>query len=161
MTEPAPAAVRRVFLVVLDSTPESAKALRYAARRARRTQGRVALLAVLEPPDFQHWMAVERLLESEERAEAETLLQDAAERARALSGQICALHLREGKRPEQLLALLEEDPDISVLVLGADAGPKGPGPLVRLLIDKMHGRFRTPVTIVPGQLSDEEIDQIA
>ena len=156
MSEPE----KRVFLVVLDQTSESLKALRYAARRARRTHGRVALLSVIEPPDFQHWMAVEKLLESEERAEAERLLQEAASAARQISGQVCAFHLREGKRSEQLMALLEEDPAISVLILGADSGPKGPGPLVRLLIDKMHGRFRTPVTIVPGQLTDEEIDAI-
>jgi len=160
MSEEDDKPLKRTFLVVLDGTEESDKALRYAARRAKRTHGRVALLAVLEPSDFQHWMAVERLLESETRVEAERLLQTAADRARTLSGQFCALHLREGKRAEQLMALLDEAPEISVLVLGADSGPKGPGPLVRLLIDKMHGRFRTPVTIVPGQLTDEEIDQI-
>lgn len=158
MTEDRP--LKRTFLVVLDGTAESEKALRYAARRAKRTQGRVALLTVIEPSEFQHWMAVEKLLESETRIEAERLLLEAADRARALSGYICALHLREGKRAEELMALLDEAPDISILVLGADSGPKGPGPLVRLLIDKMHGRFRTPVTIVPGQLSDEEIDEI-
>lgn len=160
MTDDGDKPEKRTFLVVLDGTAESDKALRYAARRAKRTHGRVALLTVIEPSDFQHWMAVERLLESETRMEAERLLQEAADRARGLSGHLCALHLREGKRAEELMALLDEAQDISVLVLGADSGPKGPGPLVRLLIDKMHGRFRTPITIVPGQLTDEEIDGI-
>ncbi|MEM6491970.1 MAG: universal stress protein, partial [Pseudomonadota bacterium] len=137
------------------------KALHYAARRARRTGGRLALLRVLEPESFQPWMAVEALLETEARSEAERALQDAAAEGRALSGAICAFHLREGKPGEALLDALSEDAAISVLVLGADSGPKGPGPLVRLLVEKMRGRFKTPVTIVPDQLTDEEIDAIA
>lgn len=161
MTQDEAPAGKRVFLVVMDETPECRKALRFAARRARRTGGRVALLQAVQPGDFQHWIAVETLLETETRQEAERALQDAAAEARTLSGHICAFHLREGPPGEAVIAALNDDPWISVLVLGADSGPKGPGPLVRLLVDKMRGRFKTPVTIVPGQLTDEEIDAIA
>ncbi|CCG42445.1 universal stress protein [Magnetospirillum molischianum] len=42
----------RVFLVVVDDTPEQPAALRYASRRARSTGGRVALLRVIEPTEF-------------------------------------------------------------------------------------------------------------
>ena len=46
-------------------------ALRYAARRAQHTGGRVALLYVIEPSDLQQWMAVETLMREERREEAE------------------------------------------------------------------------------------------
>ena len=39
----------RVFLVVVDESPELKVALRYACRRAQKTGGRVALLHVTEP----------------------------------------------------------------------------------------------------------------
>jgi len=58
----------RVFLVVVDESEELRVALRYAARRARHTGGRVALLYVIEPTaDLQHWMAVETLMREEQR----------------------------------------------------------------------------------------------
>jgi hypothetical protein len=58
------------------------------------------------------------------------------------------------------LKLLDEEPSISVLVLGADSGPKGPGPLVTTLASKHSGKLRVPLTIVPGALSDDQIDTI-
>ncbi|MEA1677590.1 universal stress protein [Nitrospirillum sp. BR 11163] len=72
----APAACQtRIFLVVVDETEEMTVALHYAARRARSTGGRVALMHCIEPGDFQHWAAVEDLMRQERREEAEQLLQ--------------------------------------------------------------------------------------
>ena len=48
----ARASSNRVFLVVVDDTPEMDVALRFACLRARNTGGRVALLYVVEPADF-------------------------------------------------------------------------------------------------------------
>src|SRR5690606_20127297 len=50
---------RRKFLVVIDDTPECARALRYAGRRAEHTGGAVVMLYVIGPTNFQHWMGVE------------------------------------------------------------------------------------------------------
>ena len=49
MTSAPTLAPDRVFLVVADDSAELEVALRYACRRARKTRGRVALLAVVEP----------------------------------------------------------------------------------------------------------------
>ena len=54
----------RIFLVVVDESPEMRKALRYACRRAKRTGGRVAMLYVLDPPEGQQWGAVVDLMQS-------------------------------------------------------------------------------------------------
>jgi hypothetical protein len=58
---------------------------------------------------------------------------------------------------DELLKLIEEEPSISILVLGAATGPEGPGPLVTHLAGKIAGRLRIPVTIVPGGLTDDQI----
>ena len=58
------------------------------------------------------------------------------------------------------MELIEEELDISLLVLGAATGTDGPGPLVSYLIQKMAGRLRIPVTVVPGNLTDIEISEI-
>jgi nucleotide-binding universal stress UspA family protein len=156
---PAPAK-ERVFLVVVDESHEMQNALRYAARRARKTEGRVALLYVIEPAEFQHWLGVERVMQDEARQQAEQTLQALAARVQAESGKLPILHVREGRRRDELLALIEEEENISLLVLGMASGREGPGPLVTYLVSQMGGQMRLPVTLVPGQLTEQEIDEV-
>ena len=151
----------RVFLVVVDESPELKVALRYASLRALHTGGRVALLRVIEPTDRQHWMALESLMREEKRQEAEQLTASYAAEVAALTGAPPAVHIREGKAREELLALIEEDPTISILVLAASVGDAGPGPLVSALSSKYAGKLRVPITIVPGNLSDAELAALA
>ena len=153
--------IDRVFLVVVDDSEEMSVALRFAARRAEHTGGRVALLHVIEPADFQHWMSVGDLMREEARSEGEQLLQKLAAEVNDLTGTLPVLYVREGSRREALMTLIDEEPSISILVLGANVGPRGPGPLVSNLTGKLIGKLRVPVTIVPGNLSDEEIDSIS
>ena len=150
----------RIFLVVVDQTEEMETALYFACKRAYRTGGRVALLYVIEPPEFQHWLGVERVMEEEAREDAERTLQNMAERVQAIVGKMPVLHVRQGPRREELLALINEEPAISVLVLGTAAGHEDPGPLVNYLIGQMGGKMRLPVILVPGLLTNEEIDDV-
>jgi nucleotide-binding universal stress UspA family protein len=152
-----PASQPRVFLVVVDDSEEMRVALHYAALRARHTGGKVALLYVIEPSDLQQWIAVESLMREERREEAEALLQKLSSEVADLCGSLPVLYIREGRRRDELLALLEEEPSISILVLAAGTGPEGPGPLVTHLVGKMSGRMRVPITVVPGSLSDAQI----
>ena len=159
---PAPANTSdRVFLVVVDETEEMKVALRFACQRARRTGGRVALLYVIEPAEFQHWMAVEDLMREEARSEGEQLLQRLAAQVNELVGTIPVLYVREGKVRDELFKLLDEEPLISILVLGANTGSRGSGPLVLALTGNMIGKLRIPVTVVPGNLADDEIDSVS
>jgi nucleotide-binding universal stress UspA family protein len=158
---PAPARRERVFLVVVDDTAEMHNALHFAIRRARGTDGRVALLYVIEPPEFQHWLGVERVMQEEARQQAEQMLQGLAAKVQAETGKLPILHLREGRKNEELLALIEEDPSIQLLVLGTATGREGPGPLVTYLVSQMGSQMRVPVTLVPGQLTPEEIDEVS
>jgi len=47
-----------------------------------------------------------------------------------------------------------------MLVLAANSGAEGPGPLVTIMA-KTVGSFPIPVTIVSGDLSDEDIDALS
>jgi nucleotide-binding universal stress UspA family protein len=151
----------RIFLVVVDNTEEHRKALRFASLRARSTGGRVALLYVIEPAEFQHWMAVENLMREERRQEAEALLQRISSEVQELSGKTPVFFVREGKLRDELLTLIGEEKSISVLVLAAGTDKKGPGPLVSQLAGKQSGTLPVPITIVPGNLSDDDIDALA
>jgi nucleotide-binding universal stress UspA family protein len=151
----------RVFLVVVDETPEMQKALHFACRRAQHTGGRVAMLYVIEPPEFQHWLGVERVMQEEARQLAEETLQALAAKVQAMTGRMPILHIREGRRRDELLSLLEEEPDISILVLGTASGHSDPGPLVTYLVGSMGEKVRVPITLVPGHLNEAEIDHLS
>ena len=68
--------------------------------------------------------------------------------------------IREGDPTEQILDVIDQDADIAMLVLAANPGPEGPGPLITMMAGAA-GSFPIPVTIVPGDLSDEEIDALS
>ena len=150
----------RTFLCVVDDSEELGQALRYAWRRALRSGGRVGLLYVIEPAEFQHWMAVGDLMQDERRSEAEEMLRVVASVIQERTNRMPALYIREGNIREELIKLIDEEKNISVLVLGASTGPSGPGPLLSYIVGKMAGRLRIPITIVPGSLTDEQIDTI-
>jgi nucleotide-binding universal stress UspA family protein len=150
----------RAFLVVVDESPEMRNALRYACRRAKRTGGRVALLYVMPPPEGQTWGGVADLMREEARHEAEQTVARYADVAATMTGQPPAIHIREGKSRDELVKLLNEDRSICVLVLGAASTGEGPGPLVTAFTRAGSG-LRIPLTIVPGALSEAEIDAIS
>jgi hypothetical protein len=98
---------------------------------------------------------------AEQRADAEALIQRLSADVVEWSGQLPVVHLRDGYRAEQLLKLIEEEPGISILVLAAGTGSEGPGPLIGQLLGGLAGRLRVPITVVPGGLSDAQIDLLA
>lgn len=150
----------RKFLIVVDETPECRVALRFAARRALATGGGVTLLYVVEPAEFQHWMTVGDLMEQEAREEAERVLQGLATEVNTSVGITPELVVRVGRRRDELISLIESDPGIRILVLGAAPGPEGPGPLVSALAGQLSGEFRIPITVVPGNLTEQQIDEL-
>ena len=152
--------VDRIFLCVIDSTDEVRVAIRFASRRAWRTGGRVAMLYVMEPADFQHWMSVEEKMREERRAEAERVLQERASEVHDICGTLPTLYVREGSPADAIQRLIEEEPRIAILVLGAGTGKKGPGPLVSSIAGKLSGKFPIPITVVPGNLNDDQIDAL-
>ncbi|MFP6747906.1 MAG: universal stress protein [Alphaproteobacteria bacterium] len=151
---------RRKFLCVVDDSPECRLALRFAFRRAARTGGGVVLLYVIEPADFQHWVAVENLMREEAREAAEEVLHTLADEVSQWSGIMPEFAIREGRKQEQVITLLDDEPEIRLLVLGASAEKDGPGPLVTALAGLNSGDLRVPITVVPGTLSIEQIDEI-
>jgi hypothetical protein len=69
------------------------------------------------------------------------------------------LVIREGDPVAEILAQVREDPAIGVLVLGASQEKSGPGPLVTQL-SKNSGNLPIPITIVPGDMSKERLEEI-
>ena len=157
-----PAEHSRAFLVVIDETPECDRAVYYASRRAARTHGKLFMVAVASPPGGnQEWLGVSELMRAEALEEAENRLDEFAARARNLAGIDPQRVVREGKKPEEILKLIQENREIAILVLAAGTGAEGPGPLVASLAGGGSGSFPIPITIVPGHLSDAQLDALS
>jgi nucleotide-binding universal stress UspA family protein len=150
----------RSFLCVIDESDEMAAALRFACTRASNTNGRVALLHVIQPAEFQHWMAIGQRMREEAIEEAEGFLQVVASVVEKRTGYNPKCYIREGKIREEVVKLIDKETELSQIILGAASGSNGPGPLVTYLVEKMTGQLRVPVTIVPGCLTDDQVDKI-
>jgi nucleotide-binding universal stress UspA family protein len=149
------------FLVVIDDTEECDRAVYFACRRAARVGGDVIMLRVLETLDQgQQWLGVADIMRAEAREEADAELAKYSARARAIAGVSPECMVREGDVAEEILKLIDEDEDVFILVLGAATGTEGPGPLVAT-IGRAANDFPIPVAIVPGHLSDDEIDALS
>ncbi|MGB7432179.1 MAG: universal stress protein [Ahrensia sp.] len=147
---------RRKFLAIIDETPECERAVFYAASRAKNTDGGLILLYVIEQGDFQHWLGVAEVMRAEATEQAEQAFAKYAELAREKIGIEPELVIREGTATEQIHELIEEDQDIAIIVLAAGSNSDGPGPLVTSIAGR-GAAFPIPVTVVPANLSDDDI----
>ena len=149
------------YLVVIDDTPECDRAVYYASRRAARNEAGLIMLRVIEPFDRnQQWLGVAEVMQAEAQEEANSMLDRVAGRVNGVAGITPERAVREGDSVQQIIDLIEEDQDIATLVLAAGGSKEGPGPLVTGL-SKTIGSFAIPVTIVPGNLTDEELDSLS
>ncbi|CUH63237.1 MAG: universal stress protein [Pseudomonadota bacterium] len=149
----------RKFLVILDDSRECLNAMRFAAMRAAKTGGGVEILSVIEPEEFNHWIGVGDIMREEARERIEVHYEVFAKWMRDRQGIDPELVIREGEPVAQILAQIQDDPDIGVLVLGAGTDKKGPGPLVTQL-SRSAGTLPIPITIVPGDLSKDRLEAI-
>jgi nucleotide-binding universal stress UspA family protein len=148
-------------LVIVDDSAEWDRAVYYASRWAIRAGGGVVMLRIIETEEQnQQWLGVADIMRAEARDEADAALDRAAGRANGIAAITPERVIREGDPAEQILDVIDGDVDIALLVLAANPGAEGPGPLITTMAG-LAGSFPIPVTIVPGDLSDAEIDALS
>ncbi|TWI31089.1 universal stress protein [Paracoccus sulfuroxidans] len=149
----------RKALVVLDDTRECLNAIRFAAMRAAKTGGGVQVLAVIPAGEIQHGMGVAEVMRAEAYERIEAHFEVFAKWMRDRPKVEPELVVREGDPGTELLAQINDDPDIGIVVLAASSESAGPGPLVTRMLREMSN-LSCPVTIVPGDISRERLEQI-
>jgi nucleotide-binding universal stress UspA family protein len=148
-------------LVIVDDTAEGDRAVRYASRWAVRAGGAVVMLRIVEIENQnQQWLGVADIMRAEAIEDANAALDRAAGRANGIGAMTPERVIREGDPTEQMIDVIEKDVDIAMLVLAANPGPEGPGPIITAMANAV-GSFPVPVVIVPGDLSDAEIDALS
>ncbi len=149
----------RVYLVIVDESPESARALRFAARRALRTGARVHMLVLVPRGDFVAFGSVQATIEEEARDRAEMLASMAAGSLASESGLVPTIAVRSGDGTEAVRQYLRDHPEVSALVIGA-AGGSSPGPLASHFAAQA-GTLPCVLMIVPGGADDARIDAVS
>ena len=121
----------------------------------------VDLLHVIEPADFQSFGSVANKMRDEKRQEAEELLQSYAEEAQKHSGITPSIIVREGSIEDEVVATIEEDHSINLVVLGTSPESKNRRKLLPELVDHIGETIPVPVMIVPDCLTDHQVRQLA
>ena len=151
---------KRTYLVVVDDSAESRVALRFAARRAAKTKGRVEVLGIVEPQDFVQFGGVQAAIEEEQRLRIEGVVSSAIGEILDESGIQAKIIIRQGEVVKEVRDYVGGREEIAALVLGA--APSGsPGPLVVNFTGNDAGLLPGPVMIIPGSLSDERLEQLS
>jgi len=152
--------IRRTYLVVVDDSAESRVALRFAARRAAKTSGRIEVLGIVEPQDFVQFGGVQAAIEEEQRHRIEGVVSAAIGEILDESGIDASIILRQGEVVKTVRDYLAGRDDAAALVLGA--APSGsPGPLVANFTGTDAGQLPCPVMIIPGSLTDEQLERLS
>jgi nucleotide-binding universal stress UspA family protein len=152
--------MRRTYLVVIDDSAEARVALRFAARRAAKTDGTVEVLAVVQPQDFVQWGGVQAAIEEEQRLRIEASVTASVGEIVDAAGIKPEIVVREGDPVQVVRAYVGTRSDIAALVLGAAPSGK-PGPLVADFTGLDAGKLPCPLMIIPGSLSDEQLEQLS
>ena len=150
-----------IFLTLIDETPEFERALKFACLRAKRVQGHVALLYVCEGSGFHHWVGVKNLADEEQRVTGEKLLNDYGVKVLNWSGLYPIFYIVEGDKTQELFHILDNQKDISAIILGVSADKKSPGPVISHLVGKGKEFLHIPLTLIPPNMSDEDMLRMA
>jgi len=151
---------QRTYLVVIDDSAEARVALRFAARRAAKTDGRVEVLAVIEPQEFVQWGGVQAAFEEEQRLRIEGIVSAAVGEIIDEAGIDASIVIRQGDPIKVVRDFVGGRTDVAALVLGA-AASGAPGPLVANFTGTDAGLLPCPVMIIPGSLTDERLEQLS
>jgi nucleotide-binding universal stress UspA family protein len=154
------AETKRTYLVVVDDSAEARVALRFAARRAAKTKGRIEVLGIVEPQDFVQFGGVQAAIEQEQRLRIEGVVSASIGEILDESGVEANIIVEQGEVVRTVRDYLEGRDDVAALVLGA--APAGsPGPLVVNFTGNDAGKLPCPVMIIPGSIGDDRLEQLS
>ncbi len=149
---------KRKFLVVVDESKETDRAITFAAHRVKRTGGAVVLLSVIQTQDFTQFLGVEEVMRAEARENAERLVDTRLARIAQWGNIRTETAIREGDLVTEIGRLIAEDPGIAILVLAASTSKEGPGQLITdFATGAGHLSLPVIITIIPGTMTDEQI----
>lgn len=150
----------RKFLAVSDETEECLKALVFAGMRAKAVNAGLVILRCAETPGLGGWIGLDKDISQDAIDSARLKATRHSDAVEARVGVKAELVISEDDPVDAIRKLVDQDTAIKVLILAAGTG-RGPGPLVsRLAKGKRIASRPVAVTVIPGDLSDAQLDEI-
>lgn len=152
--------ISRKFLAVSDETEECLKALVFAAMRARAVGAGLVILRCADNPGLGGWIGLDKDISQDAMDSARLKATRHADAVESRVGMKAELVISDEDPVDAIRKLIDRDPSIKVLILAAGAG-RSPGPLVsRLAKGKRIAARPIAVTVIPGDLTDAQLDEI-
>lgn len=149
------------YLVCVDGAESSRVALHFACKKAVKRGGSVELLHVVPPADMQNVFGVMGKVREEQRQEAEIMTRSLSGSAFQYSGLTPTVQIRDGRPGEEIINAALQDNDINMVVLGASPESAKRGNLIQWLAGRLGDRLLVPMMLVPGNLTDLQIDELS
>jgi nucleotide-binding universal stress UspA family protein len=149
------------YLVCVDGSDASRIALHFACKKAFKSGGGVEVLHVIPPADMQNLFGVMSKVREEQRQEAEILVKSFSESAFQYAGITPGVQIREGRPGEEIINAALADHNVNMLVIGASTKSGERGKLIGWLAEKLGDRLLVPFMIVPGNLTDLQMDELS
>lgn len=149
------------LLICVNDTEYSRVALRFCCNKAKNAGYPVEILHVIESMEYQNFLSMADVMRDEKHQEAEELLKRFSEEAYESFGITPSLMLKEGLVGEQIIAAVEEDHGINMLLVGTSPdNTASRGKLIPWLASQLGKSLQIPMLIVPGNLTDQQINEL-
>jgi nucleotide-binding universal stress UspA family protein len=148
-------------LVCVSNEAESAVALRFGCLRAKRRNHHITILHVLEPTEFQGLSSITDAIREEREEQADNLLLEMERQASEQGIEHPSLMIRVDTLWNGIVAAIEENPNINMVILAvrpdSHRGPK----LMAALTEELGNSIRVPIMVVPGDLTEEQVNLLS
>ncbi len=152
----------RKFLAVSDETEECRTAILFAGLRAKAVHAGLVILRCVEPPGFGGWVGLDLAISEDARDSARLKAMAHANLIEARTGIAPEVVISDDEPLDAIRKVVDADPVIRALVLASGSGRRGPGPLVsRLGKGKALADRPLAVTVVPGRLTDAQVEEMS
>lgn len=150
----------RKFLAVSDETEECMAALVFAAMRAKAVSAGLIVLRCARVPGIGGWIGLDRDISEDAMDSARLKALKHIDAVEQRVGVRAELVISEDEPVDAIRTLINQDKAIKSLILAAAPGWR-PGPLVsRLAKGKPIANRPVAVTVIPGELTDVELDEL-
>ena len=150
------------LLVCVDNTDHSRVALRFACSKSKHLDFAAELIHVINPSEYNTntLFGVGDRIRDEKRAEAENLMKSFADEAQKYAGITPSFYIKEGSLSDEILKTVTEDGNYNMLILGKAPHEASKKDIITQVTSELAGKLMIPMIIVPGNLTDQQIEEL-
>ena len=149
------------YLVCVNTEQYSEVALHFTCYLAKKNNGAIVLLHVIEPADYKSLGMVADKMRKEKHAESQKFLSELAGKAKDWSGITPIVMVREGLIEDEIIAVVEENPTIRMLIAGVSSESSKKSKIIPPLVSVISTKLLIPMLIVPGTMTNQDMEEVA